>query len=92
MTNVHYKLPLDDEIDKDIIDWIDSLPRMKKGEMIRHAIRYYMAELEEGETIKFPNAPVKMIERTKEKEAPSEPEIKPKRKPSFNRGAITGRD
>jgi hypothetical protein len=54
----HYKLPIDDEVDKDILDWINSFHRTKKGEMVRHAIRYYMSVLEEGETIKFPNATV----------------------------------
>lgn len=54
----HYKLPLDEEMDKDIYDWINQFPRNKKGEMVRHAIRYYMAELGEGEKIKFPNSPV----------------------------------
>lgn len=50
----HYKLPYDTEVDKDIHKWINKFHRTKKGEMVRHAIRYYMAILEEGETIKFP--------------------------------------
>lgn len=49
----HYKLPLDDEFDKDITDWIDSFPRNKKGEMVRHAIRYYMEM--EGKNLAFPH-------------------------------------
>lgn len=44
MANKHYKLPLDDVMDKDITDWIESMPRTKKGEVIRYALRYYMAE------------------------------------------------
>lgn len=52
---IHYKLPLDEELDADIVSWINKFPRTHKGEMVRHAIRYYMSVLEEGETIKFPN-------------------------------------
>lgn len=44
MANKHYKLPLDDVMDTDITDWIEEIPRTKKGEVIRYAIRYYMAE------------------------------------------------
>lgn len=55
MAMIHYKLPLDADVDKDIIEWINQFHRTKKGEMVRHAIRYYMAILEDGETIKFPN-------------------------------------
>ncbi len=57
MSQTHYKLPLDSEVDKDIIDWIAGIPRTKKGELVRHAIRYYMEILgeEEGSAIKFPS-------------------------------------
>lgn len=63
MSSSHYKLPLDEDVDKDIMDWINSFHRTKKGEMVRHAIRYYMSVLEEGETIKFPNMPSREVER-----------------------------
>ncbi|MFA2720665.1 hypothetical protein [Bacillus paranthracis] len=56
MSQTHYKLPLDTEVDEDIIKWINKFHRNKKGEMVRHAIRYYMAILDEGEMIKFPSA------------------------------------
>ena len=49
MAQSHYKLPLDDELDKDIKDWIDTFPRNKKGEVVRHAIRYYMEKLNESD-------------------------------------------
>ncbi|MFI8671979.1 hypothetical protein ACIGIJ_19170 [Bacillus paranthracis] len=55
MSQTHYKLPLDTEVDEDIIKWINKFHRNKKGEMVRHAIRYYMAILDEGEMIKFPS-------------------------------------
>ncbi|MEX3625054.1 hypothetical protein [Viridibacillus arvi] len=54
-TSTHYKLPLDTEVDADIINWINKYHRTKKGEMVRHAIRYYMEILEDGESIKFPH-------------------------------------
>lgn len=93
MAGIHYKLPLDDEIDKDIIDWIDNLPRMKKGEMVRHAIRYYMAVLGEGEMIKFPNASNTVVRQSEEKALPDEPKKTQKEKvrPVFNPDAIKGK-
>lgn len=48
----HYRLPLDMEFDKDVLDWIENFPSDKKGEMVRHAIRYYMAL--EGTSFAFP--------------------------------------
>lgn len=45
-----YRLPLDGVGDKDIIEWIDSIPRSKKAEVIRHAIRFYQAHLGESDT------------------------------------------
>lgn len=78
----HYKLPLDDEVDKDILDWINSFPRNKKGEMVRHAIRYYMSELEEGETIIFPSTTNSSTEKnrsqTKVKEVKKEEKVRPR--------------
>lgn len=77
----HYKLPYDDEHDKDIIDWINSFGRNKKGEMVRHAIRYYMSQLEEGESIKFPDSPsnnANQVVRSKpvvEQRKPSQAEV-----------------
>lgn len=92
MAGIHYKLPLDEEVDKDIIEWIDNLPRMKKGEMVRHAIRYYMTVLGEGEMIKFPNVNTGTI--VNQGNAPkSEQNNKPREKiaPSFNRDAMKGK-
>lgn len=87
---IHYKLPLDEEIDRDIIDWIDSLPRMKKGEMIRHAIRYYMAVLGEGEKIKFPNVNTNTVAK-QESTSPEKSKPVEREKPAFNIDAMKGR-
>lgn len=54
MAKMVYKLPYDDEVDSDIHAFINSLPRTKKAEIMRHAIRFYMANLDEGELIKMP--------------------------------------
>nr|DAM04575.1 MAG TPA: hypothetical protein [Caudoviricetes sp.] len=54
MARAVYKLPYDDEVDSDIHDFINSLPRTKKAEIMRHAIRYYMSNLDDGELIKLP--------------------------------------
>lgn len=92
MAGIHYKLPLDEEVDKDIIDWIDNLPRMKKGEMVRHAIRYYMTVLGEGEMIKFPNINTPMV--AKQESTPSSvPQPKrEKQRPTINVGGLKGKE
>ena len=82
MSQTHYKLPIDEIVDKDIIDWINSFPRNKKGEMVRHAIRYYMSQLGEGETIKFPS---NTQSQTKEIVKVIEPEKKVKKKAVINK-------
>lgn len=81
MSLTHYKLPLDEQFDKDIIDWINKFSRNKKGEMVRHAVRYYMEQSGEGESIKFPQQfiPISMDslrteEKTIEKETVEEEE------------------
>ncbi|PEN97817.1 hypothetical protein CN553_12270 [Bacillus cereus] len=50
-----YKLPYDEVADKDIDDWLKSIPRNKKAEAVRYAIRFYKAHLGEGEFFKLPN-------------------------------------
>lgn len=54
MALTHYRLPLDEEFDKDIIKWINGFSRTKKGEMVRHAIRYYLEQTGESKSIQFP--------------------------------------
>lgn len=49
MEDMTYKLPLDGEVDADLIEWINSMPRSKKAEVIRHALRFYKSHLREGE-------------------------------------------
>ncbi|ABS23934.1 hypothetical protein ACRS6Y_20650 [Bacillus cytotoxicus] len=41
MANKTYLLSYDDVLDKDIKEWLESLPRNRKAEMVR-AIRQYM--------------------------------------------------
>ncbi|HDR6822040.1 TPA: hypothetical protein QCV77_005647 [Bacillus thuringiensis] len=42
MANKTYLLSYDDVLDKDIKEWLESLPRNRKAEMVRTAIRQYM--------------------------------------------------
>lgn len=49
-----YKLPLDDELDKDIIDWIASFPRNRKTVMVRDVLRAHI----NGETLQVETPPV----------------------------------
>lgn len=44
-----YKLPLDRKVDKDLLDWLDTMTRNKKAEIVRHALRFYKSHLREGE-------------------------------------------
>lgn len=88
MAQTHYKLPIDDEVDKDIVDWINSFPRNKKGEMVRHAIRYYMSELDEGETIKFPSSPSKRVVDKPRENSQSSQNKKERKRPSLNSDAL----
>lgn len=81
MAVTHYKLPYDDVVDKDISDWINKFSRTKKGEMVRHAIRYYMVM--EGVSINFPNVqsniqqvPVEPMSQS-EKNKSERPKVKP---------------
>ena len=52
-----YQLPLDPTLDKDIIDRLDQLPRARKAEWVRTAIRVYMS-MEKGDNVPFAPAPV----------------------------------
>lgn len=42
MADKVYQLPYDDVIDKDISEWLNSLPRSRKAELVRNAIRSYL--------------------------------------------------
>ncbi|WP_260288488.1 hypothetical protein [Peribacillus aracenensis] len=42
MADKIYQLPYDDEIDKDIAVWLKELPRARKAELVRNAIRFYL--------------------------------------------------
>ncbi|EJL1640151.1 hypothetical protein NL868_001329 [Shigella flexneri] len=37
-----YQFPYDTELDKDIHEWLKKLPRSRKAEMVRNAIRFYL--------------------------------------------------
>lgn len=58
MADTIYKLPLDEQTDNDLITWINSLPRNKKAEVVRHALRFYKSHLKEGEVFIMPSGSV----------------------------------
>jgi hypothetical protein len=57
MANKIYQMQYDDEIDRDIAEWLNSLPRSRKAEMVRNAIRFYLYATGEQKAI-VPFAPV----------------------------------
>lgn len=64
MADTIYKLPLDGQTDNDLIVWLNSLPRNKKAEVVRHALRFYKSQLKEGETFIMPSGQVDTGART----------------------------
>ncbi|HHB3507863.1 TPA: hypothetical protein ACORDH_004997 [Bacillus cereus] len=43
MASKIYQLSYDDQLDKDIHEWLKKIPRSRKAETVRHAIRHYIA-------------------------------------------------
>ncbi|MGI0534926.1 hypothetical protein KFD70_21790 [Bacillus pfraonensis] len=74
MANKTYLLSYDDVLDKDIKLWLESLPRNRKAEMVRTAIRQYMHTSGTAPVIAI--APV-----VEKKEEPKE-----KKRPKLKRG------
>jgi hypothetical protein len=60
MANKIYQLQYDDEIDRDIHEWLNSLPRSRKAEMVRTAIRFYLHATNGAPTPIIPVVPVAM--------------------------------
>jgi hypothetical protein len=58
MASKIYQLQYDDEIDRDIHEWLNSLPRSRKAEMVRNAIRFYLHATNGSPTPIIPIAPV----------------------------------
>jgi len=56
MANKIYQMQYDDEIDRDIAEWLNSLPRSRKAEIVRNAIRFYLYATGEQKAI-VPFAP-----------------------------------
>lgn len=73
-----YKIRMDDEVDKSLINFIEAVPRKRRSDFWRHAIRYYMNQLNEGEYFIMPEhvgttKPKPKIEIQKPKKDASEP-------------------
>ncbi|KRE35619.1 hypothetical protein [Paenibacillus sp. Soil522] len=45
---MRYNLPLDENMDADIIEWLDSIPKKRRAEQVRAAIRMYKAAQQKG--------------------------------------------
>lgn len=86
MADVIYKLPLDEATDNDIITWLNKLPRNKKAEVVRHALRFYISHLKEGETFIMPTVSVATPQQTvhESEEKKNKPKQKPKLKALSN--------
>lgn len=91
MAKTHYKLPYDTEIDSDIRDWIEQFDRTQKGEMVRRAIRFYMAHGDSA--VNVPAQPIVQQNQTAQQSIIN-PKIKPvseRQKPVFNENALKGK-
>lgn len=58
MADKVYQLPYDDVIDKDIHEWLLSLPRSRKGELVRNALRFYIQSTQNGNVITLNPSPI----------------------------------
>lgn len=74
MTNKIYQFSYDDQLDKDIHEWLKSIPRSRKAETVRHAIRFYIACNGGSSGIHMPSTcsadivqPTKVFEKEKKK-------------------------
>lgn len=73
MADKVYQLPYDDEIDKDIYDWLQSLPRSRKAELVRNALRFYIQATQEGNPVVVNPSPI--VKKDKEKKALRRPSL-----------------
>lgn len=73
MADKVYQLPYDDEIDKDIYNWLQSLPRSRKAELVRNALRFYIQATQEGNPVVVNPSPV--VKKDEEKKIPKRPNI-----------------
>ena len=80
MANKVYQMQYDDEIDRDIAEWLNSLPRSRKAEMVRNAIRFYLYAIGEQKAV-VPFAPAVTPEAAKPKKKRAK---LPKNERSFN--------
>ncbi|AQQ66212.1 hypothetical protein [Bacillus cereus] len=73
MASKIYQLSYDDQLDKDIHEWLKKIPRSRKAETVRHAIRYYIASNGGSSGIHMPNVtglPIAIEEPQIKQEAP----------------------
>lgn len=73
MADKVYQLPYDDVIDKDIHDWLQGLPRSRKGELVRNALRFYIQASQHGNMITLNPSPIYQQEDNRNKELTDNP-------------------
>ncbi|MCQ6288596.1 hypothetical protein [Bacillus cereus] len=80
MANKIYQFSYDDQLDKDIHEWLKSIPRSRKAETVRHAIRFYIACNGGSNGIHMPSTcsadiiqPTKVFEKETKKKKPKLP-------------------
>lgn len=74
-----YQMKYDDVIDKDIHSWLEALPRGRKAELVRNAIRFYIQSTNGMNTagiVPYASDTAQPEEETAQKEE------KPKKRPS----------
>lgn len=74
MADKVYQLPYDTMIDKDIDDWLNSLPRSRKAELVRNALRYYISATTNGNILTVNPSPAYKVE-SKTKKDQKRPDI-----------------
>ena len=74
-----YQLQYDSVIDRDIHEWLSELPRSRKAEMVRNAIRFYLHATTGGKTPIIPVVPVATSEETPAEQQAEQPKRNRKR-------------
>ena len=81
MADKVYQLPYDTVIDKDIDDWLNSLPRSRKAELVRNALRFYLNATQGGNIITVNPSPIYQGDAPKEAPPANKERKRPKNLP-----------
>lgn len=70
-----YQLPYDENLDKDIHEWLKSLPRNRKAEMVRNAIRFYIQTTQSSNQIVINPTNIQVLSDTSKQEQKKRPTL-----------------